>query len=91
MTKTKIGCLDEADPSVKGMPHPAETNWGVRSDLTYDLKHRSHPRRLADQQIVDQADEPDILQPRAQTEQPAPSGSLYQRIGNRLKRYKSIH
>ena len=90
--KTKNACLDEADPNVRGMPHPTETNWGVRSDLGYDLKHRSHSRKLIDEQAGNQDDEPSIMKSAGQSGQQGPSGSLYQRTGNRnLKRYKLIH
>ena len=40
--KTKNACLDDADPNANDMPHPADTNWAVRSDLAYDINHRSH-------------------------------------------------
>ena len=36
--KTKNACLDDADSNERDMPHPADTNWSVRSDLAYDLK-----------------------------------------------------
>ena len=73
------------------MPHPAETNWGIRSDLTYDINHRSHARRLTSEQAENQDDEPSILKSAGTSGQPGPSGLLFQRTGNRnLKRYKQL-
>ena len=90
--KTKYACLDEADPNVRGMPHPAKTYWGVRSDLAYDLKHRSHLRRLTDEQAGNEDDEPSIIKSAEHSGQRGPSGSLYQRTRSRnLKRYNQIH
>ena len=74
------------------MPHPADTNWSVQSDLAYDINHRSHARRLTDDQSANQHDEPSILKPANSSGQPGPSGLLFQRTGNRnLKRYKQLH
>ena len=90
--KTKNACLDAADPNAQNMPHPADTNWSVRSDLAYDINHRSHARRLTDDQSANQHDEPSILKPTEPSRQPEPSGLLFQRTGNRnLKRYKQLH
>ena len=50
--KTKSACLDTTDPNVQDMPHPADTNWSVQSDLDYDIKNRTHARRLT----VDQSE-----------------------------------
>ena len=61
INKTKNACLDEADPNMRGMPHPTETNRGVRSDLAYDLKHRSHSRKITDEQAGNQDNEPSII------------------------------
>ena len=47
---TKIACLDAADPNAPDMPRPADTNWSVRSDLAYDIKNRTHARRLTEDQ-----------------------------------------
>ena len=90
--KKKKACLDDADPKVRDMPHPAETNWGVRSDLAYDINHRRHARRLTNEQSANQDDEPSILKSAGTSGQPGPSGLLFQRTGNRnLKRYKQLH
>ena len=90
--KTKNSCLDAANPNAQNMPHPADTNWSVRSDLAYDINHRSHARRLADDQSANQNDEPSILKPTSISGQPGPSGLLFQRTGKRnLKRYKQLH
>ena len=43
------------------MPHPADTNWDVRLDLAYDINHRSHARRLTNEQAANQNDEQSIL------------------------------
>ena len=32
------------------------TDWEERSDVEYDVKHMSHPRRLAQEQLVSAAD-----------------------------------
>ena len=56
--KTKKACLDDADPNVRDMPHPTDANWGVRSGLVYDIKHRSHARKLTNEQTENQEDEP---------------------------------
>ena len=85
--KTKNACLDDAEAKVRDMPHPAETNWGVRSDLAYDINHRSHARRLTSEQSANQDDEPSIQKSAGTSGQPGPSELLFQRTGNRnLKR-----
>ena len=74
------------------MPHPADTNWGVRSDLDYDIKNRTHARRLTVDQAGNQDDEPSIRKSSNPAGQPGPSGSLFQRTGNKnLKRYRPVH
>ena len=74
------------------MPHPVDTNWSVGSDLAYDINHRSHARRLTDDQSANQHDEPSILKPANSSGQPGPPGLLFQRTGNRnLKWYKQLH
>ena len=74
------------------MPHPADTNWSVRSDLAYDIKNRTHARRLTVDQSANQDDEPSILRSANPNGQPGPSGLLFQRTGNKnLKRYRQIH
>ena len=74
------------------MPHPTQTNWGLRSGLAYDLKHRSHARRLTDEQAGNQDDEPSIIKAAEQSKQPGPSETLYQQTGSKnLKRYRQIH
>ena len=89
---TKNACLDAADPKAQNMPHPADTNWSVRSDLAYDINNRTHARRLTEDQSVNQHDEPSILKTVNSSGQPGPSGLLFQRTGNRnLKRYKQLH
>ena len=73
------------------MPHPADTNWSVRSDLVYDLKNRTHARRLTVDQSGNQDDEPSIRRSENPTGQPGPSGLLFQRTGNKnLKRYNKF-
>ena len=52
--KTKSACLDEAEPNVRDMPRLTQTIWGVRSDLAYDINHRSHSHRLTDEQAENQ-------------------------------------
>ena len=89
---TKNACLDAADPNEQDMPHPADTNWSVRSDIAYDIKNRTHARRLTEDQSAQQHDEPSLLKSANPIGQPGPSGLLFQRTGNRnLKRYKQIH
>ena len=90
--KTKNACLDTTDPNVQDMPHPADTNWSVRSDLDYDIKNRTHARRLTVSQAGNQDDEPSIRRSSNLAGQPGPSGSLFQRTGNKnLKKYRQIH
>ena len=43
--KTKNACLENADPNANDMPQPADTNWAVRTDLAFDINHRSHALR----------------------------------------------
>ena len=78
--KTKNACLDDADSNAKDMPHPADPNWAVRSDLAYDINHRSHARRLTHEQSANQDDEPSILKSAGTSGQP---GLLFQRTENR--------
>ena len=86
--KIKNACLDDADPNAKDMPHTADTNWAVRSDLAFDINHRSHARRLTHEQSANQDDEPSILKSAGPCGQPGPSGLLFQRTGNlNLKKY----
>ena len=74
------------------MPRPTQTNWGIRSDLAYGIKHRSHARRLTDEQAGNQDDEPSINKSAEEPKQTGPSDTLYQRTGrNNLKRYRQIH
>ena len=89
---TKNACLDAADPNAQNMPHPADTNLSVRSDLVYDINNRTHARRLTEVQAANQHDEPSTLKTVNSSGQPGPSGLLFQRTGNRnLKRYKQLH
>ena len=89
---TKNASLDAADPNAQDMPRPADTNWSVRSDLAYDIKNRTHARRLTEDQSANQHDEPSILKSANSNGQPGPSGLLFQRTGNRnLKRSKQLH
>ena len=89
---TKNACLDVSDPNAQNMPHPADTNWSVRSDLAYDINNRTHARRLTEDQSANQHDEPSILKAVNSSGQPGPFGLLFQRTGNRnLKRYKQLH
>ena len=89
---TKNACLDAADPNAQDMPRPADTNWSVRSDIAYDIKNRTHARRLTKDQSANQHDEPSLLKSANPIGQQGPSGLLFQRTGNRnLKRYKQLH
>ena len=89
---TKNACLDAADPNAQDMPRSANTNWSVRSDIAYDIKNRTHARRLTEDQSTNQHDEPSLLKSANPIGQPGPSGLLFQRTGNRnLKRYKQLH
>ena len=73
------------------MPHPAETNWGVRCDTTYNIENRRHPLRLSDDRMVDQDVEPGISRT---TDTPAvstPPMVVMQWTGDRnLNRYKPL-
>ena len=89
---TKNTCLDAADPNAQDMPRPADTNWSVRSDIAYDIKNRTHGRRITEDQSANQHDEPSLLKSANPIGQPGPSGLLFQRTGNQnLKRYKQLH
>ncbi|XP_063727304.1 amiloride-sensitive sodium channel subunit alpha-like [Symsagittifera roscoffensis] len=81
--------FNAADPNVQDMPRPADTNWSVRSDLAYDIKNRTHTRRLTVDQSGNQNDEPSILRSANSNGQPGPSGLLFQRTGNRNLKRKS--
>ena len=80
--RSKSACLDEL------MPHPADTNWGVRSDTAYNIKNRRHPLRLSEDRIIDQDAESGINRT---TDTPAvstPPMVVMQRTGERnLNRY----
>ena len=80
---------DATDPNVQDMPQPADTNWSVRSDLAYDIKNRTHARRLTVDQSANQDDEPSILRSANPNGQPGPSGLLFQRTGNKNLKRKS--
>ena len=73
------------------MPQPMDTNWGVRSDTEYDVKHRRHPMRLAEDRITNQDSEPGINRT---TDAPAtvtPPMVAMQLTGERnLNRYKPL-
>ena len=87
--REKSSCL--VDPMVQDLRHQADTNWGVRLDLVYDIKSRSHPRKLTEEQQLDQQDEPRIHKPDRADLTPGPSGQLYQRTGDRnLQSYRKI-
>ena len=89
---TKNACLDAADPNAQDIPRPADTNWSVRSDLTYDINNRTQARRLTEDQSANQHDELSILKSANSNGQPGPSRLFFQRTGNRnLKRYKQLH
>ena len=90
--KTKNACLNDADPNANELPHPADTNWAARSDIAYDINHRSHARRQTHEQSANHDVEPSILISAGHSGQPGPSGLLFQRTGNRnLKRYRQLH
>ena len=49
--RSNYACLDERDPVAQRMPHPADTNWKVRSDNVHNIKNRCIPIRLAEDQL----------------------------------------
>ena len=76
---------------MQDLPHPADTNWVVRSVLVYDIKSRNHPKRLIDEQQLGQQNEPLIHKPDTSESRTGPSGQLYQRTGDqKLQRYRKI-
>ena len=76
---------------VQDLRHPADTNWAVRLDLVYNIKSRSHPRKLTEEQQLDKQDEPRIHKPDTADLTPGPSCHLYQRTGDRnLQSYRKI-
>ena len=42
----KKACLDTDEPRTQRTPHPARTNWNMRSDVEYDQDNKSHPLKL---------------------------------------------
>ena len=78
--RQKISCLDDDDPTVPDLPHPADTNWDVRSDSVYDLKIGNHPRKPTEELQVEQRDKPWFR--KLDTVNPQP-GQLYQRTRDR--------
>ena len=89
--KSKSTCLDERDTIVQGIPSPADTNWGARSDSEYGNR-RKHPLLLTDQQAINQQDEP-TARTMGETAGPSllPSVSVYQRTGDKnAKRYRLL-
>ena len=77
---------------MRDVPNPPDPNWGVRSDLAYDRKHRSHARKLTNAQTETLDEEPSIMKSADKSGQPGPSGLLFQRIRNQnLKKYKQFH
>ena len=54
--KQKSDYLDSTDPRNQKIPQSMATDWEERSDVEYDVEHMSHPRRLAQEQLVSAAD-----------------------------------
>ena len=88
--RSKSECLDERDPTAQGMPEPMDTNWGIRSHTEYDRKNRRGPLKLADDQAVNQDDEPGIARaPNDPVE--IPPAVVMQRTGERnMNRYRPL-
>ena len=88
--RSKSECLDERDPTAQAMPEPMDTNWGIRSDTEYDRKNRRGPLKLADDQAVNQDDEPGIARaPNDPVE--IPPAVVMQRTGERnMNRYRPL-
>ena len=73
------------------MPHPAETNWGVRSDTAYNVKNRRHPLRLTDEQILNHEVEPEIGRSAESPAATAPPKIVMQRTGDKnLNRFRAL-
>ena len=86
----KNACIDYINPTVQDLSHPAETIWGVCSEVNYGIKLSSDSRKLTDQQILNQEDEPLVRKPGMRANQaPSPSGKLYQQSEHRnLTRFR---
>ena len=89
--RSKSACLDERDPIAQAMPEPMDTNWGIRSDTEYDLKNRRRPLKLADDQAVNQEDEPGIVRAPSDSVEITPA-VVMQRTGERsINRYRPLN
>ena len=89
--REKSSCLDNNDPTVQDLPHPADNNWGVRSDLFCDIKNRNHPRKLTEEKQLHQQEEPLVRKSDTVNPKPGLSGQLYQRTGDRnLQWYRKL-
>ena len=72
--------------------HRKQNKFGDRSDLMYDIKNPSHPRKLTEGHTLNQGDETTSRKQASRADTlPGPSGQLYQPTGHRnLRRSKKI-
>ena len=94
--KQKSAYLDSTDPRNQKIPQPMATDWEERSDVEYDVEHMSHPRRLAQEQLVSAADGTPMVDVKqtmgGKPKQPSKRMELlFQRLKDSNKRYRPIN
>ena len=94
--KQKSDFLDSTDPRNQKIPQSMATDWEERSDVEYDVEHMSHPRRLAQEQLVSAADGTSMVGVKqamgGKSKQPSKRTELlFQRLKDSNKRYRPIN
>ena len=94
--KQKSDYLDSTDPRNQKIPQSMATDWEERSDVEYDVEHMSHPRRLAQEQLVSAADGTSMVGVKqamgGKSKQPSKRTELlFQRLKDSNKRYRPIN
>ena len=94
--KQKSAYLDSTNPRNQKISQPMATDWEERSDVEYDVEHMSHPRRLAQEQLVSAADgTPMVVVKQTMGGKPKQSSKrtelLFQRLKDSNKRYRPIN
>ena len=102
--KQKSACLGSNDERASNLPDPRATNWAETSDAEYDVEHISHPRKLAEDQLVAIDDKgpatrdtnrkgnsEGVKKPESEKQTPrCPSIKGFQRIKDHNQRYKPL-
>ena len=72
------------------MPHPADTNWGIRSDTDNDTRKKYHPARLVEEQPSKQEVEPSFMKKAGPSASTLPAEIIFAKVGRNLNSYITL-